>query len=147
MGARQTFTTTIIQEGKTATGIVVPQDVVDAFGIGKKPPVKVTIKDYTYRSTVAVMGGRFLIPLSAENRNGAGVAANEEVDVTLELDSEPRTVEVPEDLKLALLAKNGAWESFESLAFSKRKEAVRQVSDAKSQATRDKRIAGIVAGF
>jgi len=147
MENKQTFTTTIIQEGKTATGIVVPHEVVESFGIGKKPPVKVTLNNYTYRSTVAVMGGRFLIPLSAEHRNAAGVAANQEVEVILEPDAEPRTVEVPEDLKSALLAKPGAWESFEGLAFSKRKEAARQVSDAKTQATREKRIAGIVEGF
>ena len=64
------FQTTIEQSGKTATGLVVPEQVVEGLGAGKKPAVSVTINGYTYRSTIASMGGRFMLPLSAENRAG-----------------------------------------------------------------------------
>ena len=94
--------------GKTATGIEVPEDVVAALGSGNRPPVTVTIGGHTYRTTVAWMGGRFLIGLSAENRTAAGVAAGDEVDVEIELDAEPREVEVPADLAEALAQDDAA---------------------------------------
>src|SRR5437870_4793145 len=87
------FTATLELAGKTATGMEVPQSVVDQLGGGKRPPVKVTINGYTYRNTIAVMGGRFLLGVSAEHRDGAGVSAGQTLDVTVELDAEPRTVE------------------------------------------------------
>jgi len=84
--------------GKTATGMAVPDDVVAALGAGRRAPVRITVGGHSYRTTIAVMGGRCLVPLSAENREGAGVAAGEQVDVDIELDSAPREVEVPDDL-------------------------------------------------
>lgn len=141
-----TFTTTILKDSEVnATGLLVPPEAVEALGKGKKPPVKVTINGYTYRSTVAVMGGVFLLPLSAEHRKAAAVQAGDQVQVTLELDSEPRTVTIPDDLAAALAHQPGAREAFDSLAYSQRKEHVRQVETAKAQETRDRRIAGIVA--
>ena len=88
--------------GKTATGIEVSDEIVAGLGQGKRPPVRVTIGGYSYRTTVARMGGRFLISLSAENLAAAGVAAGDEVEVGLELDDAPREVEVPADLAAAL---------------------------------------------
>lgn len=139
-----TFTTTVLQEGNN-TGIEVPEDVVAALGKGRGPKVIVTVKDYTWRGTVQVSSGRFMLSLSAERREAAGLRGGERVNVTVELDLEPRTVEVPDDLKAALSAKAGAFEAFEALAFSKRKEFVRQVEEAKALETRNRRIAGIVA--
>lgn len=140
-----TFTTTILQaEGLNATGISVPGDVIAVLGSHKRPPVVVTLNGYTYRSTVAAYGDVFMLPLAAEHRSAAGVKAGDQVDVTLELDTEPRTVEPPDDLTAALSAKPGAQAAFDALSYSKRKEFVRQVNDAKTQATREKRIAGIV---
>jgi hypothetical protein len=140
------FTTTVIKDGtKNATGIQVPAEIVAELGKGKKPPVRVTIGDYTYRTTVAVMGGTFMISLSAENREAAGVKGGDLIEVTLELDDAPRTVVVPDDLAAALAAKPGAAAAFEALAFSVRKEHVRQVESAKAQETRERRVAGIVA--
>ena len=98
------FRATVELGGKTATGIEVPEEVVAALGSHKRPPVRVTIGDYTYRSTVARMGGRFLLPVSAEVRAGAGVAAGDEVDVEVALDDAPREVTVPDDLAVALEA-------------------------------------------
>ena len=96
------FTATIQQEGKTATGIPVPPEVVEALGAGKKPPVTVTLGDHTYRSTIAVRGDQFLIALSAENRTKVGVAGGDTVEVDIALDEAPREVVVPDDLAAAL---------------------------------------------
>src|SRR3954465_2824493 len=96
------FTTTIKSAGKTATGIEVPPEVVEALGSTKRPPVLVTMNGQTYRSTVAVMGGVYMVGVTAENRKLTGVAAGDEVEVTLELDDKPREVEVPKDLAAAL---------------------------------------------
>lgn len=132
-------------EGSNATGIPIPADVVTQLGQGKKPPVKVTLNGYTYRTTVATMDGNFMLSLSAENRKAAGVAAGDQVQVILELDTEPRTVEVPSDLANALAAVPGARAAFDKLSYSARKEHVRQVESAKAQDTRDRRIAGVVS--
>ncbi len=144
MGA--TFTTTILKaEGLNATGIRVPSEVITALGTHKRPRVKVSLKGYTYRSTVAAYGDVFMLPLSQEHREAAGVKAGDEVEVTIELDLEPRTVEVPDDLAAALSEKPGARAAFDALSYTMRKEYVRQVESAKAQETRSRRIAGIVA--
>lgn len=102
------FHTTILQGGKTATGIRVPDDVVEGLGAGKRPPVSVTINGYTYRSTVSVMGGAYMVGVSAENRAGAGVAGGDQVDVEIELDTAPRDVTLPSDFAAALDAEPAA---------------------------------------
>ncbi len=117
--------------GKTATGMQVPDEVVSALGSGKRPSVRVSVGGHTYRTTVASMGGRFLVPLSAENRTAAGVSAGQEVDVSIEVDAAPRVVTVPPDLADALAADAAARAFFHALAPSHRKEWVRWVEDAK----------------
>jgi hypothetical protein len=140
------FIATILQEqGMNATGISVPAEAVAALGAGKRPKVTVSLNGYTYRSTVAAYGDVFMLPLSAEHRTAAGVKAGDEVEVALELDTAPRTVEVPEDLAAALAAKPGAAAAFDALSYTMRKEAVRQVETAVAQDTRARRIAGLVA--
>lgn len=142
---KTTFTTTVTQaEGLNATGLPVPAEAVAALGKGKKPPVKVTLGGYTYRSTVAAYGDVFMLPLSQEHRKAAGVQAGDQVEVTLELDQEPRTVDVPDDLAAAL-ATAGVREGFDALSYTMRKEHVRQVESAKAQDTRTRRITNIVA--
>ena len=144
MGVR--FSTTVLQaEGLNATGLRIPADVIAALGTQKRPKVKVTVNSYTYRSTVAAYGDVFMLPLSQENREAAGVKGGDHVEVTLELDLEPRTVEVPEDLRAALSGRAGAMQAFEALSFTKRKEFVRQVEEAKTQETRSRRISKIAA--
>jgi len=137
------FRATVELGGKTATGIEVPADVVTGLGSHKRPPVRVTINGYTYRTTVAPMGGRYLVPVSAEIRAGAGVAAGDEVDVELVLDDAPREVTVPDDLAAALDAA-GVRPRFDALAYTHRKEHVRAVEEAKAAATRERRIAKAV---
>src|SRR6476620_8646805 len=98
------FRTTILASGKNAAGIEIPDEVVTGLGAGKRPPVRVTINGYTYRNTVAVMGGVYMVGVSAEHRAGAGVAAGDVLDIELELDTAPREVAVPADLDAALNA-------------------------------------------
>ena len=142
---KTSFKTTVTGKIGTPTGIQAPPEAMAALGSSNKPAVKVSISGYTYRSTVAVMSGKFMIPLSAAHREASGIKAGDKVEVTLELDVEPRTVDVPEDLAAALSNKPGARAAFDALAFSKRKEFARQVNDAKTQETRERRIAKIVA--
>lgn len=138
------FSTTIELGGKTATGFAVPDDVIVALGAGRRPAVAVTIGTYTYRTTAASMGGRFLVPLSAENRAAAGVAAGDQVVVDIEADAEPRTVAVPPDLADALAQDPAAAQFFEALAHSHRKEWARWVDEAKKPQTRSARVARAV---
>ena len=138
-----TFHTAILQTGKNTAGIQVPDEVIEKLGAGKQPLVCVTINKYTYRSAVAVMGGKYMISFNPEHRKAAGVQGGEEANVTLELDLEPRTVEIPTDLKDALIKAN-ALDAFEKSAPSMKKEYVRQVQEAKAQETRERRITKIV---
>ena len=138
------FRATVELGGKTATGIEVPEDVVGALGPGHRPPVTVTIGGHTYRTTVARMGGRFLIPLSAENRTAAGVAAGDQVDVDIAPDTAPREVDVPADFAEALARDDAARATFEGLSFTHRKEWVRWVEEAKKAETRSSRLAKAV---
>ena len=141
------FRTTVELGGRTATGLEVPDAVVEALGAGRRPPVRVTIGGHTYRSTVAVMGGRYLLPLSAENRTAAGVAAGDEVEVAVELDTEPREVPVPADLTAALAGDDGARAAFERLSYSHRRRHVLAIEEAKTPETRLRRIARTVDGL
>ena len=134
------FTTTIELGAKTATGFAVPDDVVEKLGSGKRPKVKVTIGKHSYRTTVASMGGRFMIPLAAEHREAAGVAAGDTVKVDLVLDTEPREVAVPDDLGAALQKVPNARKAFDAMSYTHRKEWVRSVEDAKKPETRLRRI-------
>lgn len=134
------FGTTVEGAGKTATGLPVPDDVVEALAAGKRPAVRVTIGGHTYRSSVASRGGRFMVPLSAENRAAARVAAGDEVEVELELDPEPREVAVPGDLAEALAADEPARRAFERLAYSHQLRHVLAVEGAKAADTRRRRI-------
>jgi hypothetical protein len=133
--------TTLLQHGKTATGFEVPADVVAALGSGKRPAVRVTIGEHTYRSTVAPMGGVFLIGVSAENRLAAHVAAGDEIDVVIELDTDPREVVVPADFQAALAGDPVAAQRFESLSYSHKRQHVLAIDGAKTDATRQRRIA------
>ena len=122
----ETFITTLLQaEGKNATSIAIPPPIIAALGTNNKPKVVVSLNGYTYRSTVAPYAGDvFMLPVNAEHRAAAGLKAGDQVEVTLELDVEPRTVVVPDDL-MAALDTAGATAPFAALALSKRKEHVR----------------------
>lgn len=134
------FRTTVLLHGKTATGVEVPEDVVSELGGGKRPPVRVTINDYTYRSSVAVMGGVFLLGINSDARTGAKVEAGDEIDIDLELDTEPREVAVPSDFADALAKDSAAGTFFGGQSYSARQRVVLSVEGAKTPETRQRRI-------
>ncbi len=139
------FHTTLLQSGKTATGIRVPDEIVEALGSGKRPPVTVTINGYTYRNTIAVMDGVYMVGVSADHRAGAGVAGGDEIDVDVELDTAPREVSVPDDFAGALDAEPAARATFDGLSNSNKGWHVLQVTGAKTDETRQRRIGKSVA--
>ncbi len=134
------FRTTILQGSKTATGIHVPDEVVAALGTSRKPAVRVTLNGYTYRSTVASMSGRFMVGVNAEVRKKAGVAGGDELDVEIELDTEPRIVQVPADFAAALATEPEAQAFFERLSYSHKRAHVMAIETAKAAETRQRRI-------
>jgi hypothetical protein len=135
------FRAKIQLDGKTATGIQVPDEVVAALGPSKRPAVRVTINGYTYRNSVASMGGKFMLAVSAEVRSKAGVAAGDEVDVDIELDTEPREVSVPPDFAEALEHDGEAKRTFDKLSYSNKQRHVLSIEQAKTAETRQRRIA------
>ena len=139
------FRTTLLMAGKTATGIEVPDDVVESLGTSKRPPVRVTINGYTYRNTIAVMGGKYMVGVSAEHRAGAGVAGGDEIDVDIELDDQPRTVEIPPELSKALAKDKVAKAAFDALSYTNQRRHVEGITGAKTEETRQRRLAKTLA--
>jgi len=139
------FHTTIKQSDKTATGIEIPDEVVASLGAGKKPPVKMTVNGYAYRSTVATIDGKFMVGFSADHRAASDIKGGDDVDVEIELDTEPRTVDVPADLQSALDAEPAARQTFDKLSNSLKGYHVYQVTSAKTDETRQRRIEKSVA--
>jgi hypothetical protein len=135
------FRTTIKQSGKTATGIEIPESVMEALASGRRPPVRVTIGSYTYRSTVATVDGKPMVGLSAEHRAGAGVEGGQEVDVDIAIDTEKREVVVPPELAAALDGEPRARATFDALSPSNKSWHALQVTGAKTDETRERRIA------
>jgi Domain of unknown function (DUF1905)/Bacteriocin-protection, YdeI or OmpD-Associated len=142
----ETFRATLLQEGKTATGIQVPAEAVEALGGGRRPPVTVTLNGYSYRSTVAPFAdGVYMLPVAAEHRNAAGLQAGDELDVALSLDTAPREVEVPPELAAALAADPVAAAFFDGLSNSNRKVFTLSVSGTNNPATKARRVEKAIA--
>jgi hypothetical protein len=133
----RTFTTTLLRDGGMC-GIEVPFDPKAAFG-KTRAPVKVTLNGYTYRSTIAATGGPPFIPLRKSHREAAGLEGTETLEVRLELDTDPRVVELPDDLVRALQAAS-AWERWQALSHTHQREHVDAIEEAKSEATRARRV-------
>jgi len=138
------FTTTLLLGGKTATGIRVPDEVLAQLGGGKRTPVQVTINGVTYPSTIAMMKGEPMLPVSAEIRDRAGVEAGDELTVGLVVDDAPRTVDVPDDLAAALKGDAVVAERFSALSYSNQRRHVLAVTGAKTAETRERRIAKVL---
>jgi hypothetical protein len=135
----------IMSTGKTAAGIVIPDDVVAALGPSRHPAVKVTIGSYVYRSSIARMGGAFMLPVTAETRAGAGVAAGDRVELDIELDVAPREVAMPRELVSALDGDPIAKGRFEALSYTNKRRLVIQIDLAKGESTRQRRVQQAVA--
>ncbi len=138
--SKMNFRAVIQLAGKTATGITVPEDIVVALGSSKHPAVRVTLAGHTYRSSVARMGGVFMLPVSAEIRAVTGVAAGNEVEVEMELDTEPREVSLPADFAEALAHDHVAKQAFDALSYSQKRWYVLSIEDAKTADTRQRRV-------
>jgi hypothetical protein len=137
----QTFRTTLLSEGKTATGFQVPPEVVEALGAGKRPAVTVTVNGYTYRYTVAPFAdGVFMIGVSAEHRAASGLKAGDDLDVTLALDTAPRVVEVPPELAAALEADLTARAFFDGLSYSNKRVFTLSVEGTSNPETKARRV-------
>ncbi len=134
------FTTILQLDGKTATGIRVPDEAVATLGGGKRIPVSVTINGTRYASTIATMRGEPKIPVSAEIRSAAGIAAGDSITVQLERDDAPRTMDLPADLAEALRADPAASDRFAALSYSNQRRQVLSVTGARTAETRTRRI-------
>jgi hypothetical protein len=134
------FRTTLFQSGKSAVGIRVPSELVDGLGAGKRPPVRVTINGYTYRNTIAVMGGVFMVGVSGEHRAKAHVAGGDEVEVDIELDTQPRVVSLPSDFSHVLDRDPETKHLFDRLSYSRKQGLVQPIEQAKTAETRQRRI-------
>lgn len=139
------FRTKLLLAGKTATGVEVPASVVASLGSSKRPAVRVTINGHTYRSTVASMGGKFMVGVSAENRESAGVSAGDMLEVDIALDDEPREVTIPADFKRALARDAAAKRHFDGLSYSNKRRFVLSIEGAKTAETRARRIAKTIS--
>jgi hypothetical protein len=148
------FTSVILQaEGMKATGVPVPDGVVAELGSAKNAPVTVTLRAagstgdwYTYRTSIATRNGSYIMSFSSANRDASGLGAGDAVEVTVELDTTPRTVQLPEDLTSALTAVGGL-DAFLALSYSRQRGYVDPVEAAKSVDTRQRRIEKIVDEF
>ena len=145
--SKQHFKTTLLAAGKNITGIVVPDEIVAGLDGGKKPAVVVTVNGYTYRSSIAVMGDKFMVGLSAERRAESGLKGGDTIDVTLELDTAPRVMDVPPDLQVALNANKPAKAYFATLSYSNQRRHIDPINAAKTPETRARRIEKSVALF
>ncbi|MEI8406719.1 MULTISPECIES: YdeI/OmpD-associated family protein [unclassified Kribbella] len=134
------FTAELESTGKTTAGFEVPAEIVEKLGGGGHPKVSVTVNGYTFRTSIARMGGRYLLGVSVERRTAAGVSAGDVLEVDVELDTAPREVDVPEELAAALAADAAASEFWQTLSYSKQQWHVAQVTSAKTEETRDRRI-------
>jgi hypothetical protein len=142
----QSFRTTLESTGGSNVGIVVPDEVVHAFDRGKRVPVVVTIDgDHQYRTTIASMGGRFLVSFNAETRRATGRGAGDQVDVRLDLDDAPRVVEVPDDLAAALSDDADAKAAWDQLSFSRQRAHAESLTGANAADTRARRVAKVLA--
>ena len=128
------------------TGIEVPAEVIEELGGGRRPALVVTVNGFTYRSTVGVMAGKYLIPFSADKRRESGIGGGDAITVDVELDTAPRTVEMPEDLAQEL-ASAGLRPAFDALSPSAQKAHVTAVTGAKAPETRQRRIERVVASL
>ena len=135
------FRTTIKQSDGNATGIVIPGEVMAALGAGKKPPVTLSVNGYAYRSTVATIDGNSMVGFSAAHRQASGLSGGDEVEVEIELDTAPREVTVPADFAAALDTAPSARGTFDGLSYSNKSWHVLQIEGAKTEETRQRRIA------
>jgi hypothetical protein len=146
MTASVTFDTTVVASGNNS-GIVVPEDVIERLGAGKRPAVVVSVNGYKYRNTVGVMGGKHMISISAAVRKETGLKGGDPIHVTLAVADTPREIELPEDFAAALSAKPKTRPFFDELSNSLQRYHIDNVNGAKSAETRQRRIEKTISLF
>jgi hypothetical protein len=134
------FDATLDLDGKTATGITVPPEIINALDAGKRPAVLVTINGHTFSTTIGSMKGAFKIPVSAERRRLIHAGAGDTVQVSVVLDAAPAEIEVPADLAIALASDPAAADFFAGLTASQRKGFIVLIEEAKTADTRIRRV-------
>lgn len=139
------FQAKLEKDEDVAVFIAVPAEVIAALGKGKRPPVLVTLNGYGYRSTVATYGGEFYLPVRREVREAAGITPGQTIEVSIALDEQPRTVELPEGLGRALAVHPEAQAAFDRLSYSHQKEYVEWILSAKRPETRERRVTQVVS--
>jgi hypothetical protein len=142
-----TFRTRVLQARVNATGLPVPAEALDELGAGKRPAVVVTVAGYVYRTAVGTMGGQQLLPLSAAHRAASGIAADDEVEVTIELDTAPREAVLPEEVAAALAAEPALAAAFAGLSSSRQRALVDPIGEARTDETRARRVAKALAAL
>lgn len=138
------FRTELLASGGSATGFEVPDEVVDALGAGRRPKVVVTVEGYSWRTSIAAMGGRFMLGASAAVREASGIRAGETYTVRVELDTAPRVVQVPDDLAAGLAADPAAAAAWSALSYSQQRQHAEALAAARKPETRERRVATIV---
>lgn len=139
------LTAELTATGGNTTGIRIPDDVVAELAVGNRPKVVATVNGHTWRTSIARMGGEFWLGVSADVRAAAGVAAGDTVELGFELDTAPRTVEVPDDLAAALASSPAAAAAWAALSYSHQRQHVLAIEDAKTPETRTRRVASAIA--
>jgi hypothetical protein len=139
------FTAELLSTGKNTAGFEVPEKAVESLGGGGRPKVSVTVNGFTFRTSIARMGGRYLLGVSADRRAEAGITPGEVLDVEVELDTAPREVEVPDDLAAALAADPTAKAYWDTLSYSNQSWHTLQLTSAKSEPTRTRRLQKSIA--
>ena len=135
-----TFTTTLYSGGGNTTGIIVPEEIWHELTPARRAAVVATVAGHSYPSMIGWYRGAFMLPVSAEIRGITGLAAGDPVEVSVDLDTAPRIIEAPEDLKAAIASDAAAQAAWDTLSPSGRKAHVTAVEGAKTEETRQRRI-------
>jgi len=135
------LTVELQRTGGNTTGFQIPDEFVAELGGGGRPKVAVTVNGFTFRSSIAKMGGTYWLGVSGERRTAAGIEGGQVYDLDIELDTAPRVIETPEDLRAALDAEPAAGEAWQKLSSSHQRQHVEAIASAKTPETRARRVA------
>lgn len=138
------FTAELESTGGSTAGFRVPQEIVDGLAGGKRPKVAVALNGYTYRSSIAPMGGENWLGVAQAHRAPAGIEPGNVYEVDVELDTAPRVVEVPPELATALAEDPAAAAAWAALSYSNQRRLAEPIAAAKAEETRSRRVAKVL---
>jgi hypothetical protein len=141
------FDAALLLNGKTATGVPVPESIIEGLGGGRRPQVNVSLNGYTFRTSLGTLSGQVMIPVSAVVRNAAGIEAGDSLHIDIELATEPAQIAVPEDLQAALAAEPAARAFFDELTPSQKLGYTEWIDQAKKAETRQRRLEQTLDGL